>query len=181
MMKKMPKDSWSFMYIDIDAFRTDTDLEETYRILTGREDGFGVWADTVGIEFRDIDSFSGGGRDFGDMAMLFEGDFNLDEVREKLVTHDQLGTMIADEYRGIAVWAPEYSEDREEFEIALVSSNLIILGRARNCIDAIIDSNVSMYGNKNTRDVVERLPDGIVVGFHEDGLRIENFYSAYEG
>ena len=81
MMKKVPQDCWSFMYMDMDAFRTDADLEEVFVLLS--EDRYKNWTDIIGIDFREVDGFAAAGRDFGDFNMLFEGDFDLERVRKK--------------------------------------------------------------------------------------------------
>jgi len=165
-MKKVPKDCGSFVYMDLDAMRTDADLEDEYVRL---KEGLTGWADFFG-GFDEVDSFTIAGRDFGDFSVLFSGDFNLDESREKL---EEPG-WDKGEYKGIEVWG-------EESGAALVSNKLVIIGYVKVCIDAMMNSDTSLYGDKNFRDIVGRLPGGVYYNFQEDGLRIQEFYSSYDG
>lgn len=166
IMKKVPKDCGSFVYIDIDALRKDTDLENEYGRL---KEGLTGWADFVG-GFDEADSFTIAGRDFGDFSVLFSGDFNLDKSREKL---EEPGWNKG-EYKGIEVWG-------DESGAALVSNKLVIIGYVKVCIDAMMNINTSLYGDMNLRDVVERLPGGIVFGFHESALSIIQLRLSYDG
>jgi len=165
MMKMVPKDSWSFTYMNVDAFRTDVDLEGKYDDLV---EGFESWTSPFGISFDVVDSFAVGGRNFGDMILLFEGDHNLDVIRATLTQQYSVS-----EYQGVEVWG--------EFYIALVSDKLVVLGEIRNCVDAIMNIDTSLYGDDNFRFVAERLPTGILVDLQDGALRVVNFYSAYDG
>lgn len=169
MMKKVPKDCWSFIYMDLDVFRNNADLKDEYTNFTERRI-VTTLANFIG-GIHEVDSFTVAGKDFGDLNMLFEGNFNLDEVRENI---EELSGSHKGEYRGIEVWG-------EESSAALVSNKLVIIGYVKACIDAMIDSDTSLYGDKNCRDIIERLPGGILFQFQEGALRIQGFYSSYDG
>ena len=165
MMKRVPQDSWSFMYINTDAFRADTDLEGKYDDIV---EGFEWMTDPFGIDFDEVDSFAVGGRNFGDMILLFEGNHNFDAIRATLTSDNRS----ASDYKGIEVWGEM---------VALVSNRLVVLGEVTNCIDVIMDVDTSLYGDDNFRLVAERLPSGILFEFQDGALRVAGFYSAYDG
>lgn len=113
MMKKVPMDSDSFVFMDIDAFRTDIALEEAYTTLEEMFEGF---MDFSFFNFNDVDRLAPAFDIFD--TMLVEGDFNLNEIREELeeFRYDD------DEYHGTEVWR---QEDRL---VALLSNKLAIIG-----------------------------------------------------
>ena len=154
MMKKLPNYIDFFYFMDVDAMRNDADLEKVYIDF---EDYFEVFSDYWGINFNDVDGFA---RAIIGFNIFFEGDFNLNEVREKLEELEYGG----DEYRGIEIW------EVEDVFIALVSNKLIIIGiedAVKDCIKVIKDGDASLYDDEDFRDIIERLPSGIIVQFAE--------------
>jgi len=165
MMKKVPNAIDSFSFIDIDAMRTDADLEKAYIDL---KDSFMENMDYVGTNFDEVDRAA----NTGTSPMVLEGDFNLDEVREKLEDLEYG----RDEYRGIEVW------EAEGVLIALISNKLVIVGTedtVKDCIKVIKDGDASLYDDKDFRDVMDRLPSGIIVQCTERVFPVS--FDQYEG
>ena len=165
MMKKVPKYTDSFMFIDVDAMRIDADLEKAYIDVKDILEEGTVY---VGINHDEVDRMAY----TGTSTILLEGDFNLDEAREKLEVLGYGG----DEYRGIEVW------EAVGLLIALVSNELVILGTedvVKDCIKIIKDGDASLYDDKDFRDVMERLPSGIIVQCMERVFPLS--YGQYEG
>ena len=97
---------------------------------------------------------------------LFEGNFNLDNIRENL---EESG-MNSDEYRGVEIWKGEDIQGETHFESglidALVNDRLIIVGYEpgiNDCIDVMNEGRASLWENSNFKDIVDRLPDGLTV------------------
>lgn len=97
---------------------------------------------------------------------LFEGNFDLGNIREKL---EESG-MNSDEYRGVEIWKGEDSQGETHFESglihALVNDRLIIVGYEpgiNDCIDVMNEGRASLWENRNFKDIVDRLPDGLTV------------------
>ena len=167
MMKKVPKYIDSFLFLDVDAMRIDADLEKAF---ISAKDMLEENTDYVGINLDEVDRLAFSGRTH--RIMLLEGDFNLDEAREKLEVLGYGG----DEYRGIEVW------EAVGLLIALVSNELVILGTedvVKDCIKIIKDGDASLYDDKDFRDVMERLPSGIIVQCMERVFPLS--YGQYEG
>ena len=164
MMKKVPMGSDAFQFVDIDAFRTDADLEDVYIDL---ESGLAELTDYAGINFDELDRVA-----FDEISnMLLEGDFDLEKVRGNLVEFD----LDSDEYNGIELWG--------DGSIALVSNKLVIFSFSgqdvKDYVNVIKGVDASLYDDKDFRDVIERLPHGIIMIFMEGVFPIN--YGEYDG
>lgn len=167
MMKKVPMDSDSFVFVDIDAFRTDIALEEAYTAL---EEIFEEFVNFPLFNFNDVDRLAPAWDIFD--TMLVEGDFNLNEIRKELeeLRYDD------DEYRGIEVWG------QEDMLVALLSNKLAIIGTEDTVTDyikVIKEGDASLYDDVDFRDIVGRLPRGIIVACEEHVFPITS--SRYDG
>lgn len=156
MMKKVPEDMEFLMLLDINAVRTDDDLKAIYE----DED----FQRTYSEHFLDIEDIDRVG--FGSVV-LYEGEFDLDDVREWLESngYDE------EEYKDVEIW--EW-EDWYSRSVALMSG-LIIAGEiddVKDCIDVIEEGEDSLYDDRDIKDVVDRLPDGFMasVGYSSSGL-----------
>ena len=174
MMKKIPIGSDSFAFIDIDAIRTDNDLEDIY---IGIADSFGMFPGSVGINFDELDRLTND--EIGNV--LLEGDFYLDKIRGTFTELEYN----RDEYSGVEVWGIEGGL------IALVSNKLIIFSfedTVKDYIKVINGVDASLYDDEDFRDVIERLPRGIAMVCTEgifpvfptshdkyDGLKVAGF------
>jgi hypothetical protein len=151
MMKKVPQDSDSFMFVDIDAFRTDSTLEQAYADLEGSIEEM---TEFFGITCGEVDRITTTG---GTYCILLEGDFNLGELRGNL---EELG-YDNDEYNSTEVWGQEEAG----ILIAVISNKLIIIGTEADttaCIEIIRGGEASLCDNEDARDVTERLPNRII-------------------
>lgn len=163
MMKRMPEGINGFVFEDFREARTlgAGELNEGYG---GYLD---IWEENlleVGINLGDVDSLV----QFASYSVVFliEGDFNLDDIREKL-EEDGLNS---GEYRGVEIWAAGDNVGEETWEggiiYALISSRLIAIGFEQDIdklIGVIDEGAASIFDNNDFRDTIERLPDGLTV------------------
>lgn len=166
MIKMISPNIDMFVFMDIVALRADDDLED---LCNGIHNPFIYWSGSFGMHISDVNYLS-----VGDEAILVKGDFNLDGIEEELEGDD----FNKGDYRGVEVWDWEYGD----FCMALISSELIILGSkddVRDCIGIIMDGYDSLYDDSDYKDVVDRLPNGIVVKFKKDFLLFEE--CTYDG
>lgn len=88
--------------------------------------------------------------------MLYEGDFDLDGVRNELEDRDYDD----DEYKGVEVW--------KDYEWVALMGNLIITGSeeaVKDCIKVIKEGEDSLADDRDAGDVMHRLPTGIWLSY----------------
>lgn len=165
MLKMMPKGADDFMSIDLEALRADDDFEELYNDfmsdLSDLEESFG-------ISFGDVSLFGVSGD--GEIVIL-RGDFDFDGVRDAL---EEI-RLEEETYEGVEMWvSPGIS-------VALMDDMIIFGGEdnVKDCIEVIEEGDDSLYDNADFRDVIDRLPDGVMVAVGEGGSVMD--YEAYDG
>lgn len=182
MMRKTPGNATFFSFQDVKAMRNDHNLEVLYRdYRNNSESTFGDY----GVDLNDVNhtvsSISFDVEDAGALLIL-DGDFDLGEVRDRL---NSLG-FDKDEYRGVEVWKRDRGVEVGERngavevwkggELVALRDNLVIAGDkhiVRYCIEVIKGEKDSLWDNEDARDVVNRLPDGIMLAYFApfgDGL-----------
>jgi hypothetical protein len=165
MLKMMPKGADDFMSIDMEALRTDDDFEEIYNDFVG---DFSNLEEYMGIDISDISQFTVSGE--GEIVIL-RGDINLDAVRDAL---EETG-FEEQTYKGVEMWVSP------GINLALMSDTIIFGGEdnVKDCIGVIEEGDDSLYDDADFRDVIDRLPDGIMVGVGE-GASVMTF-DEYDG
>jgi len=163
MMKRMPDDTTEFYIEDLKkgrAIRAEEICDAYDRYLKVAEETFLEW----GIDVDEADSFAWCITDT--FAFLFEGDFTLDIIRRNL---EESG-LYHDEYRGVEIWMARDSSGESGYEgpliHALINSRIIVIGTERgidSCLDVIKEGATSIYEKSDFRDIIERLPEGLVV------------------
>jgi hypothetical protein len=155
MMKKMPRGSDMFACFDVRAMHTDNDLAPVSEALIG---GWDEVFETLGMPVDDMDAVAMSGED----TLVFEGRFDLDEIRDVLDD----GGFDEDEYLDVEVW------ETGETGVALVSDDCIIFqtdGDIEDCIDAMEGKRASLYDDEDITDSVGRLPDGLFILYGPEG------------
>lgn len=175
MMKRMPEDVIEFY---VEDFKKGRDIEaeelnEAYgRYLEVTEETLLEW----GIDLDEADSFAWCITDT--FAFLFDGDFTLDSIREKL---EKSGSQ-HEEYRGVEIWKEKDDSSETCYEgplvHALISNTAILIGTERGidgCLDVMDQGADSLYENCDFRDIIECLPEGLVVSCSVDwGREVED-------
>ena len=155
MMQKMPRGTDAFAYFDVDALRSDNDLAAVSDTLMGEWDAaFGA----LGMPLDDIDAAGLAGEE----TMVFDGSFDLDEIRDVLDD----GGMDDDEYLDVEIW------EAGEIGVALVSEDCIIFqtdGDIEDCVDAMKGKRASVYDDEDITESVGRLPAGLIVLYGVEG------------
>jgi hypothetical protein len=120
--------------------------------------------DDYGIDLDDVNGFA----EYGDVKLI-TGSFDLGDVRDKL---DGRG-FDKSEYKDVEVW----ENSGEDVWVALMGNfdgsgwlalmrNLIVIGRedaVEDCIKVIREGEDSLQDNRDARDVMARLPGGVVM------------------
>ena len=161
MMKKVPASATSFDVVDYGSFRADDDLRGAYPQADAEynDDLAELGIRTVDVDYMTIaarclspDAWSG--------LVILEGTFNLDDLSATFKDKDYH----EDEYKGVQTWTTTFSIYHS---VALVSAVCIVYGENRyvveDCLDVIKGGADSLYDNVDLRDVVAKLPTGVLV------------------
>ena len=170
MAKMVPEDASRFGHFDFQTMRDDKDLEEFYEKMEGDN------LDALGVDRYDINHMAVvSGEEEGDYELvILKGNFDLEDVRDELDDAD----FDEDEYKGIEIWK-RASKLGGDFAIA-ISGDTLIIGKkdsVKDCIKVMKGSEKSVYDdNEDFRDVIDRLPGGIITFVSPSGCRHQ-----YEG
>lgn len=155
MMKQVPDTLREFEFMDIAAIRMDDDLESLYN---NWDYEYGWVINPLGMDVREVTGFGTAG-----YSLLIEGSYNPITVRTKLENRN----LESGELEGVETWSSEDSW------IALMDS-LIISANAtdgRELKNVLKGEVSSIYDNKDFKDVIDRLPEGIILWFKEGWFR----------
>ncbi|NQT72192.1 MAG: hypothetical protein HQ553_05400 [Chloroflexi bacterium] len=155
MMKRVPATLREFEFMDIAAIRMDDDLESLYNNWHYE---YGWVIKPLGMDVREVTGFGTAG-----YSLLIEGSYNPITVRAKLKNRN----LESGGFEGVETWISEDSW------IALMDS-LIISANAtdgRELKNVIKGEAPSLYDNKDFKDVIDRLPEGIILWFKEGWFR----------
>lgn len=151
MMEKVPEDTTEFIFMDVKALRGDDALADLFQDL---EDSLEGLLEVIGTDLDNINGLAS-----AEDVSLFDGGFDLDDVRDEL---DSQG-FDEGEYEGVEVWESPYGG-----WVALVE-NLIILGHqdgVKNCIDVVRGAEGSLGDTRDAEDMMDKLPSGLSAGFY---------------
>jgi hypothetical protein len=159
MIKKVPASATSFDVVNYGSFRVDDDLRGAYSQADAEynDDLAELGIRPVDVNFMTIaarclspDGWSG--------LVILEGTFNLRDLRARFEDSDYY----EDEYKGIQTWTSPLHHP-----VALVSASCIVYGEHMDvvvgCLDVIKSEADSLYDNEDLRDVVAKLPAGVLV------------------
>jgi hypothetical protein len=167
MMSMIPEDASRFMFVDIKTLQGDEDLEGLYEDMFSDIDEMLA---TLGIDADDIYRIAGS----GETLLLLDGVFDLDEARSALEDHG----FDKSEYKDVELW-----EDPSGYAGVALMRNLIVVGgqdAVEDCIKAIKGGESSLRDNRDAREVMDRLPGGIVMGLGIGEAFSELFEQEYE-
>jgi hypothetical protein len=171
MMKHVPDTLREFEFIDTTAIRADDDLESLYNNWDYK---YGWVIQPLGVDVREVTGFGSAG-----YSLLIEGSYNPIAVQSKMETRN----LERSEVEGVEIWSSEDSW------IALMN-NMIISANSidgRELESVLKDQSPSLYDNRDFKDVIDRLPEGIMLWFREgsfsadyqyDGLRVTGMSAA---
>lgn len=164
MMKKVPASASSFDVVDYGSFRSDDDLRNAYSRADAEynDDLAELGICTADVDYMTIASGCLSPGACGQLVIL-EGTFNLDDLSARFKDFKDRSYR-EDEYRGVQTWTSVYSIYHS---VALVSAACIVYGEnpyvVEDCLDVIKGGADSLYDNADLRDVVAKLPTGILV------------------
>lgn len=168
IMKKLPKATETFMFVDMKTMRSDDDLEDLFDSFS---DDSGDMGDMFGVKMDDVDFVA-----FAGEMYVMEGSFDLAEVREAL----EDSGFEKDDYEGVEIW------EAFGFSLVLVDSGCVIMASgtdAEDCVDAIKGKADSLYEDEDVSDDMAKLPgDGLVVVWSggSEGFITEEGYAGLE-
>ena len=148
--KTLPSDTIKFSYFDLQTMRKDEDLNSLYMYFTL----LNIYARGLGINIGDIDYY------VENSVTVFGGDFDIEEVRAALAREGG----VKGEYKGIEIW--QGIGGGRSITTVAISGNKLIFGNkyaVKDCIDVLKGDRKSMYGIKDVKDVIERMPKGIAM------------------
>jgi hypothetical protein len=151
MLKMLPEDMAELTFIDVNMLQSDSDMLSMWN--QAKEQFFGE--DLYGENVSQITGFGMAGS--GNEMMLYAGDFDLEQMTSII----EQGSVESFEYKGITIWT-----DQEASSTAVID-NVLFVGSSENiqlCINLSNGQGVSLYDNKDARDIIGRLPDGYVLG-----------------
>ena len=154
MMKKTPANVSNFTFFDVKVLQGDDALNNLYE---GWKIGFDYIVGSYGIDINNVHFSAITTAEQSGGYYFIKGDLNLAEIRNNL---ESLG-FEKDEYLSVETWA------KENEQIALMEE-LFIRGIAlnvRECIDVIKGKKGSLWETENTKEMVDKLPDGANVNY----------------
>lgn len=175
MVSQAPADTLSFKYVDVAGLRNDDDLSELYESWKGTVD---ARLEAHGIASGDVAVF-GFGTGTALRFTILKGDFDLEQVREKL---KETG-FDEGEYKGEEMWELDngagYDSDPR---VALLEGRIILgnEGGVKGCIKVMKEGDSSLMEKADIKDVVDRIPAGLYVDLEKNalaGLIVQGFES----
>lgn len=159
-MKQLPKGGDGFAFADLEGMQTKEQLKDLYDSYSDRLNEEYDTEEELGASLDEVTGVATNGE-----VVLVKGTFQLDDIRDNLEDQDY----DKDEYKDVETW--ESTDEGDETAVAFIDKSLIIIGQTmgdvEDCIDAIKGGGTSLYEDEGLKDMVDRLPDGIVVGCAE--------------
>jgi hypothetical protein len=148
MAKMTPEGASYLIHYDLQTIRDDKDLDDIYESIEKN------WPDELEKYELDIDDTNYWAP--ADAITILMGKFDLEDVRDEL---DDAG-FDKDDYKGVEFWT---GED----EAVAISGDKVIYGykdNVKDCIKVMKGDQKSVYDdNKNFREVIDKLPGGIMM------------------
>lgn len=162
-MKRVPEGSTLFTYWDNKTLDGDKDLYGIYTKFRGSVEA--TQAEGLLTKFTDI-KYSARASGFNQGSVtIFVGDFNLESIAAKL---GERGYHEKEPHHDVKIWTPPSEQGYKV--VALIEGTLIFSSEVEDlkvCIDAIKEQKYSLYGDSSTKEVMDKLPDGIVVDIYK--------------
>jgi len=158
--KMTPEGASSLGHLNLQTIRDDKDLDDIYEAIEELSE-FDELEDELGVDIDDINYIAEAGG-----ITIIGGKFDLKDVRDELDDRD----FDKDEYKGVEFWTGEYDG------AVAISGDKLIIGsdkRVKSCIKVMKGDRTSMYDDDDVRDVINKLPGGI--------MTMVGAYPLYEG
>ena len=156
LMEQVPDEATSFVYWDAEKMEGDSDLHQLLDKWKADNEarlaGFSIRSDGV-------DHFSEFSMD-GTTALVVSGEFELNEIRQELENQ----AYDDKDYKLVEVWE---SPDEQDW-LAVTEDSLI--GGAKETVKEsirVIKGEGSLYDDQDARDIMDRLPSGLLVHFQK--------------
>lgn len=169
LVEMVPKDATSFTFWNVEALGSDvyTIWKEWKNEMLDDD-----WLENMGgIQTEDVKYFSQALIPELGVVTIITGDFNLDEIEQKL---DDAGYE-SGKYQEVKIL--EKADDESANVIALYKG--IIVGNktlVENCIDVIKNKNgsLSLYEDTTMREIADKLPSGVMIGMAKNETLYED-------
>jgi hypothetical protein len=162
MMKKLPWYTSFFNLYESTVIFNDKDFKDA---LGEEADLLLAEIEYLGLDISAVRSLAWTRHSKGTMIDLLEGDFNPSILKESLMKN----RFDIETYEGDEIWR----QRGEDAWLALFDEDTIVLGdetRVKDCLDVARGRMDSLYDNRDFRDIMERLPNGIIIRcFEYDG------------
>lgn len=165
MAKMTPEGASQITHFDLQTIRDDKDLDDMYESI---EKNWPEKLDEYGLDIEDTNymSAAGGIMYIGTASgiMILGGKFDLEDVRDELDDAE----FDKDDYKGVEFWLGE-----DNTAVAISGDKVICgdKGDVRDCIKVMKGDQQSVYdGNDDFREVIDKLPGGIMTLVTTSGL-----------
>jgi len=163
MMKKLPVNSTSFSYWAVGKVNADEDLWDIYAIFRQSQEADQV--KDVGLALSSIEH-SVRATGFTAPLRLLGGALETADVERLLEGEDYANST----YQETTIWTPSEGQD---YQSVAARDNVLLFGDAGSlhvCLDVIVESQESsLYDDPNTKSVIDKLPEGIIVQVDKAG------------
>ncbi len=153
IMKTLPHDTPTVIYMDVELMTEDPDLEDMYNDVLESWDDFLAYEANIAsaIDFSHVRAFTK--TDSRKVYLIaIKGEFDLQDIRDALLEQD----FMQGEYEGVEVW----TDDSHAFAFL---KKMIVSGHTDSVETSIrVSQNdePSMYGNEDVKSIVDKMPAG---------------------
>jgi len=173
LMEYVPLDSNLLVYWEVKTLGTDESLEDIYDKYRDSEE-INQLRD-VGVLRSDIEQ-SGRASGFGQATVtIFTGKMDIDALKGEL---DKREDYALGHHQEASIWTPD---DTEANKSIAVTGDIVLIGEKDDiiiCINAIVlDQEPSLNEDDDITNVVDRLPDGVLVYINKAGSDPEEDYT----
>jgi hypothetical protein len=168
MMAQLPEGGYGYIFADAGAMLDNETMQDLY-------DSYGDLLEQVeeklGVSLDQVTEAATNGE-----VILIKGNFVLEDITDRL---EEAGYQ-EDQYNDVEIW--ESSGQGNTTAVAFIDNTLVVVGsegEVEDCIDTIKGEAASLAENEDLRDMLDRLPDGVVVGCAEVPAEIRIALSYY--
>lgn len=175
VMKQIPAGANDIVYWNVREMEKDEDLHGMLDRWKADCEG---WLDQFAVRTGDVEHFLGfstgaaggpagnvstGNVSAGDASAIVEGTFDLEQMRTQLKSREYDGG----DFKGLEVW-----ESADGLYWVVLTKDMVAVGPKENIIESIRvieGGNPALYDDQDARDVVDRLPGGVLMHFRRAG------------
>lgn len=175
VMKQIPAGANDVVYWNVKEMEKD---EELHGMLDRWKADNEAWLDQFAVRTGVVEHFLGfstgpaegpagnasaGNVSAGDSSAIVKGAFDLEQMRAQL----EIREYDDGDFKGLEVW-----ESPDGVYWVVLTKDMVAVGQKEDIIESIRviqGGNPSLYDDQDARDVVDRLPGGVLMHFHRAG------------